>query len=82
MKFKVKLDSFDKTVKVAELCSKYACDFNIDAKYGRYTVDASSILGLEYLIGHTVEIVPIADENNFNYKRFIHEMEVLIDGTE
>jgi len=32
MKFKVKLDSFDKTVKVAELCSKYACDFNIDAK--------------------------------------------------
>lgn len=45
-------------------------------------MDASSIPGLEYLIGHTVEIVPIADENNFNYKRFIHEMEVLIDGTE
>ena len=46
---------------LAKYCEKF--DFEIDAIYGRYVVDAKSVMGLIDLVGHVVELRPHCDRD-------------------
>lgn len=50
----IALKTFDDAIKVSGICEKYRDYFDIDMIKGRYVIDASSILGVESLVGNNV----------------------------
>lgn len=58
------LDSIDAAEKLLSVCRKYRNTVDIDIVYGRYIVDAFSILGVHSLIGHIVTVVPQIDDKD------------------
>ena len=67
------LDTPDRVQKFVDICSKYKDKFNIDVEYGRYVVDASSIMGVSSLIGHIVK-VKADNESHEDYGKFADEV--------
>lgn len=65
-KLSIKLD-FDNIEAICEICNKYRNKFDVDVKYGRYTVDGCSILGVASLGGKRVEVKPITDDPDLFY---------------
>ncbi len=55
------LNTVDAAKRLAKCCEKY--DFEVDAIYGKYVVDAKSIMGLIDLVGHIISIEPHCNEN-------------------
>jgi hypothetical protein len=53
----VYLNTFDKAVKIANVCTSYIDDFEIDALCDRYSIDAASVLGMESLVGNKIRLV-------------------------
>jgi len=71
----VNLDSFNKAVDIANICSKYACDVDADAICGKYVVDAASILGMESIVGHWISIEVVdRDPDNKNAEKLVDEL--------
>lgn len=56
MDLQINLLSFDEALEISNVCERYSKLFDIDAVCGRYVVDASSILGMESLVGNSVII--------------------------
>lgn len=52
------LDNFEKITTISKVCEKYTPSIQTDACFGRYIVDAASILGLESLSGKLVTLNP------------------------
>ena len=52
------LDNFEKMTTISKVCEKYTPSIQTDACFGRYIVDAVSILGLESLSGKLVTLNP------------------------
>ena len=52
------LDNFEKITAISKVCEKYTPSIQTDACFGRYIVDAASILGLEFLSGKLVTLNP------------------------
>ena len=68
----ISLDKIETVNKLCKICDKY--DFDINVEYGRYVIDAKSILGVMSLLGNIVKIVPITSDDNEIDKLYI-EME-------
>ena len=56
MDIPVALKTFGDAVRISEICERYNDYFDIDMIHGRYVIDASSILGVESLVGNNVVI--------------------------
>lgn len=54
--WKIDLHTIDKCQAVADLCNTFK-DIDIDLVYGRYLVDAKSLMGVLSLLNHSVGIV-------------------------
>lgn len=72
------LDTIDKAVQIANVCSKYAPDVAVDAHSGRFCMDAASLLGMEALIGHEVRFEVITDDEN-KKKKVDEELRRILD---
>lgn len=57
------LTSIDDVKALYSLCFKYKDDLSFDVKCGSRTIDGLSILGLTMLMGNTVTITAIGNEN-------------------
>lgn len=58
-----KLNSIDDVKVLYSLCFKYKDDLSFDVKCGSRIIDGLSILGLTMLIGNTVTVTAMGDEN-------------------
>ena len=60
----VKLETFKIAENISKICQKYHDKYHIDmdAYYGRYVIDACSLLGLMSLVGNTIQIRAITDD--------------------
>ena len=58
----ISLEKFETISEFCKICDKY--DFDINVEYGRYVIDAKSILGVTSLAGKIVRVVPITDDQN------------------
>lgn len=67
------LDSIEKVEQFVSICDRYKQEFNIDAIYGRYIVDASSLLGVSSLLGHIIG-VQVSDDSKPSYESFEKEV--------
>lgn len=52
------LDNFEKITAISKVCEKYTPVIQTDACFGRYVVDAASILGLESLSDKFITLNP------------------------
>lgn len=59
---KIYIDLFDLSTvnELCKICDKYKRLFETDILCGRYIVDGCSVLGVTSMLGHTVEIRPLA----------------------
>lgn len=61
MIIKIKFDNFDEATKFVKLCNEF--DMDIDCKFGRYTVDAKSIIGICSIgLDKRIIVEPITDD--------------------
>lgn len=58
----IKLDTLETVNQLCKISDKYKDKMNIDISYGRYIIDACSILGVTSLMGNIVKIVPVTDD--------------------
>lgn len=58
------LSDIKQAVKISELCEKYQSSVAVDACYGRYIVDAASILGLQSMIGDKITLKLIGSDQS------------------
>ena len=49
--------------RISAICGSYRDWFDIDLKFGRYTVDGCSYLGVLLLSDHIVQVCPVPDTN-------------------
>lgn len=56
----ISLEKLETVNELCNICSGY--DFDVNAEYGRYVIDAKSILGVTSLLGKIVKIIPIIDD--------------------
>ena len=69
----IKIDTKDELNEFIDICCKYK--FDIDACYGRYTVDARSLLGLLSIgLGKPMKIVAYYDSEKYA-KKLAQELE-------
>ena len=69
---KIKLNTKDELNKFLDICSHYK--FDIDACYGRYIIDARSMLGMMGIgLEKTIEIVAYTDTQK-NSDKFYNEI--------
>lgn len=59
----IELNNFETVDELCKVCEKYKNDFDVNAVYGSYMVDARSIVGVATLLDKTVRIVPILDDD-------------------
>lgn len=58
----INLNNFETIDELCRVCEKYKNDFDVNAVYGSYMVDARSIVGVATLLDKTVRIVPVLDD--------------------
>ena len=69
MRVKVKINTKDELNKFIDVCCKY--HFDIDACYGRYIVDAKSLLGMLSIgLEKKIDIVPYYDTDAHGEKLY------------
>lgn len=51
--------TYENVQPIVRVCEPYMKYFDIDLKYGRHSVDATSYLGVLSFCGHTVEVIPL-----------------------
>lgn len=70
------LDNFEAASRFLRMCEKYNDQMEIDLTWGRYTVNAFSILGVHSLIGHIVTVVPQTQDEDliFLFERDLKEI--------
>jgi hypothetical protein len=54
----IKLDNLETVNKLVNVCTRYKEEAYIDVIYGRYILDACSVLGVSSLMGNIVKIKP------------------------
>lgn len=59
---KIFINDIGTSIKIARICND--CRFNVDASSGTIHIDAKSVLGFQQMVGKTVEIKPITDNEN------------------
>ncbi len=61
MIFKIKFDNFDEAAEFVKSCNEF--DMDIDCKFGRYIVDAKSIIGICSIgLDKKIIVEPITDD--------------------
>lgn len=48
---------------ICNVCNKYKDKIDVDIEYGRYIIDGCSILAVSSLLGKTIKICPITEDN-------------------
>ena len=74
--FYIKLNTMDVINKLVRICDRYKETMDIDMLYGRYVVDAASLLGVMSLMGNVVEIKPNTNDPELAKKLF-EELELI-----
>lgn len=77
----IKLETFRNSEDVSKICQTYHDKYYIDmdAYYGRYVIDACSLLGLMSLVGNTIQIRAITDDENIS-KTLYKELQDKVGG--
>ena len=65
---KIFVNDINASIKIARICND--CDFNVDASSGTIHIDAKSVLGFQEMVGKTVEIKPITNDNDKKTRLF------------
>lgn len=78
----VKLENFMTVETVRKICQEYheKYQIDIDAYYGRYIIDACSLLGLMSLVGNTIQIRAITDDHEI-YLSLYEELQDKVGGS-
>lgn len=77
----IKLETFRNSEDVSKICQMYHDKYHIDmdAYYGRYVIDACSLLGVMSLVGNTIQIRAITDDENIS-KTLYKELQDKVGG--
>ena len=64
----INLDCLETASKLVSMCEKYKDQMDIDVIYGRYIIDACSILSVTSLVGNIVKVQANCNDNSLiNY---------------
>ena len=59
----INLDTLETSNKLVKVCDKYSKHMDIDVLYDRYILNGTSILAVTSLLGNTVEIKPVTNDD-------------------